>query len=165
MAERERRATPRQGDGDQIVGAGQEPRAMRGQPARGLVAVTLRTMPVAARVKRDTPARPHAVHCVSCPPQAAVRHAARSRRARADWAADAIPEARAYAAPWRRMISATSSTTTSGDRSEAVASAAFSGSVSAGANLARQMRVDLGRPRTAMAEGVLDDPQIDAGFQ
>lgn len=34
-----------------------------------------------------------------------------------------------------------------------------------GANLAREMRVDLDRPRAAMAQGVLDDPQIDAGFQ
>ena len=35
----------------------------------------------------------------------------------------------------------------------------------AGANFGREMRVDLGRPRAAMAQGVLDDPQIDAGFQ
>lgn len=34
-----------------------------------------------------------------------------------------------------------------------------------GSNLVREVRVDLGRPRTAMAEGVLNDPQIDAGFQ
>jgi len=34
-----------------------------------------------------------------------------------------------------------------------------------GSNLAREMGVDLSRPRTAMAQGVLDDPQIDAGFQ
>jgi len=34
-----------------------------------------------------------------------------------------------------------------------------------GSNFAREMCVDLGRPRAAMAQGVLDDPQIDAGFQ
>ena len=34
-----------------------------------------------------------------------------------------------------------------------------------GANLAREMRVDLRRPRTPMAERVLDDPQVDAGLQ
>jgi hypothetical protein len=34
-----------------------------------------------------------------------------------------------------------------------------------GANLARQMGVDLDRPGTAVTQGVLDDPQIDAGFQ
>jgi hypothetical protein len=32
-------------------------------------------------------------------------------------------------------------------------------------DFAREMRVDLGRPGAAMAKGVLDDPQIDAGFQ
>ena len=34
-----------------------------------------------------------------------------------------------------------------------------------GSNFAREMRVHLGRPRTAMAQGVLDNPEIDAGFQ
>jgi hypothetical protein len=34
-----------------------------------------------------------------------------------------------------------------------------------GSYFAREMRVDLGCPRAAMAEGVLDDPQIDPGFQ
>jgi hypothetical protein len=32
-------------------------------------------------------------------------------------------------------------------------------------NFTREMRVDLRRPRTAMAERVLDDPQVNAGFQ
>ena len=32
-------------------------------------------------------------------------------------------------------------------------------------NFAREMRVDLGRARTVMAQSVLDDPQIDAGFE
>ena len=34
-----------------------------------------------------------------------------------------------------------------------------------GSNLAREMRVDLRRPRTAVAERVLDDPQVHASFQ
>jgi len=34
-----------------------------------------------------------------------------------------------------------------------------------GSHFAGEMRVDLRRPRAAMAEGVLNDPQIDTGFQ
>jgi hypothetical protein len=34
-----------------------------------------------------------------------------------------------------------------------------------GSDFVREMGVDLGRPRTAMTQGVLEDPQIDAGFQ
>ena len=53
---------------------------------------------------------------------------------------------------------------TSGDRSEAVHQRVQRVG-EPGANLARQMGVDLGRPGTAVAQGVLDDPQIDASFQ
>src|SRR5262245_7294252 len=50
MSDGERTQLRRQGHGNQIVGAGQEPRAMALQPARGLIPAALRTMSVAARV-------------------------------------------------------------------------------------------------------------------
>ena len=50
------------------------------------------------------------------------------------------------------------------DRSEVVHQLVQGGSQGR-SNFAREMRVDLRRPRTAMAERVLDDPEIHAGFQ
>ena len=52
MGSGERPQLIRQGEGEQVVGAGQQAGALRREPAVGLVAVTLRTMTIAAGVKR-----------------------------------------------------------------------------------------------------------------
>jgi hypothetical protein len=82
MAERERAQLRRQRDGDQVVKTGQQPRPMAIEPALRLIPTTPRAVPVAAGMIAVHLA-PHAVHCVSCPPHAAVRQATRSRSTRA----------------------------------------------------------------------------------
>ena len=60
------------------------------------------------------------------------------------------------------MISATSNTRTSASE---VLHQFIERIGQCAADLRRQMRVDLRRARTAMAQAVLDEPQVDAGFQ
>lgn len=61
-------------------------------------------------------------------------------------------------------MSATSSTTASGRRSEVVHERVERVG-ECGSHLPRQMRVDLGGAGAAVTEGLLDNPKVDAGFQ
>ena len=61
-------------------------------------------------------------------------------------------------------MSATSSTQTSGERSEAVHQL-VEGVGERGLHVLGQMRVDLRRAQASVAENVLNDPQTHSGFQ
>src|SRR3990172_5206132 len=61
-------------------------------------------------------------------------------------------------------MSATSSTTASGRRSEVVHKGVERVG-ECGSHLPRQMRVNLGGAGAAVTEGLLDNPQVDAGLQ
>src|SRR5713101_8307710 len=133
------------------------------EPARGLVTATLRTMPVAAgvipihlpaarRALRELPA----TRCGPTRLEIAQRARLPREQTRPEVRADSGPEA---ADDIRHLQHDDLS-----DGSEVVHQL-VQRLGEPGANLARQMCVDLSRPGTAVAQGVLDDPQIDAGFQ
>lgn len=136
---------------------------LRGQPAVGLVAVTLRTVAVAAGVKR--------IHLPAA--VIALMHVASQGRRPTGFEVaqgptmtgqDAIGEARQIRRPVETDDFRHLEHDALWDRSE-VLHQLVQRVGQRRSNFAREMRVDLRRPRTAMAERVLDDPQIDAGFQ
>jgi hypothetical protein len=136
---------------------------LRRQPAVGLVAVTLRTVAVAAGVKRihllaavialmhvaSQGRRPTGFEVAQSPAvtgQNAIGEASEIRR---PVKADALRHLQ-HDALWARSEVLHQLVQRVGQRR---------------ADFAHEMGVDLGRPRAAMAQGILDDPQIDPGFQ
>ena len=136
---------------------------MRREPALGLVAVTLGAVTIAAGVKR-----------VHLPPAviALMDVASQSRRPAGFEIAqgpavagqDAIGEARQIRRPVETDDLRHLEHDDLSDRSEVVHQLVQRVGQRR-SNFAREMCVDLRRPRTAMAERVLDDPQVHPGFQ
>jgi hypothetical protein len=163
MGSRERPELIRQSEGEQVVGAGQQAPALRRQPAVGLVAVTLRAVTIPAGVKR-VHLRAAVIALMHVASQGGRPTGFEVAQSPVVTGQDAIGEARQIRRPvetddfrhlehdalWDRLEVLHQLVQRVGQRRS---------------NFAREMRVDLRRPRTAMAERVLDDPEIHAGFQ